>query len=116
MSSEESFDSRVRESVRNRARQSRSRSRVRGNRSSSDSSDNVSQPRGGSPSLRTSCRRERSHHANRSRYSSGDRREPTAHSAQTESVPCNPPQVINGDSEAAMRRRLLDSINTDGGT
>ena len=45
-----------------------------------------------------------------------DRREQTAHSAQTESVPSNPAQVISGDNEAAMRRRLLDSINADGGT
>ena len=116
MSSAESYDSRVRESVRNRARKSRSRSRVRGIRSSSESWDDVSLPRGGSPAPRSSHRRERRHHADLSRYRSGDRREQTAHSAQTERVPSNPAQMISGDNEAAMRRRLLDSINADGGT
>ena len=94
MSSLESFDSRVWESRRDRAMQSRSWSRVR-----SVSSDNVSQPRGGSPSLRANYRRERCSHTDRPRYRNSDRREPAASSTQTENLTSYPPQVITGDNE-----------------
>ena len=113
MSSEDSFDSRIRRSVRERDRRSRSRSRGCRDRSLSLSSGSVNQPRGGSPSLRS---RERYSRTGRPRYRSRDRREPTASSALQENLPRALPQEIGEEDEVEMRRHLLNRRNADRGT